>query len=412
MANNAKLYVNRAEGFVGIGLKKDDFVQDCSDIDDIIVFRRDGVMKVVRVGEKTFVGKDIEHVAVWKKNDERTTYNMAYSDAKTGKTFVKRFNVTAITRDKDYQLGSDAKGSKMLYLTVNPNGESEVVQVTLTAASTARVKIFDYDFADLAIKGRDSQGNVLTKYPVKQIKQKEVGKSTIGAQKLWFDDITGRLNTLERGALLGEFDTGDSLLVLYNDGSYEVTDLDVQQRFDMKEIQHLCKLTPDLVVNAVHFDGHKGWTMVKRFKIETQKLKERYSFLTDHAKSKILFASVKANPRIKYTLKINGKPMTGEVAIGDFMDVKGWKAVGNRLSDQMLGGIKEIELGESRLLPKPPSEDPEHTPAAKAATIAQQASLFGEEEETTSPAIEAPKKPEPEGPDKKTFRAGDTIEFD
>jgi len=412
VANNAKLYVNRAEGFVGIGLKKDDFVQDCSDIDDIIVFRRDGVMKVVRVGEKTFVGKDIEHVAVWKKNDERTTYNMAYSDAKTGKTFVKRFNVTAITRDKDYQLGSDAKGSKMLYLTVNPNGESEVVQVTLTAASTARVKIFDYDFADLAIKGRDSQGNVLTKYPVKQIKQKEVGKSTIGAQKLWFDDITGRLNTLERGALLGEFDTGDSLLVLYNDGSYEVTDLDVQQRFDMKEIQHLCKLTPDLVVNAVHYDGHKGWTMVKRFKIETPKLKERYSFLTDHAKSKILFASVKANPRIKYTLKINGKPMTGEVAIGDFMDVKGWKAVGNRLSDQMLGGIKEIELGESRLLPKPPSEDPEHTPAAKAATIAQQASLFGEEEETTSPAIEAPKKPEPEGPDKKTFRAGDTIEFD
>ncbi len=417
VANNAKLYVNRAEGFIGTGLKKDDFVQDCSDIDDIIVFRKDGVMKVVRVGEKVFVGKDIEHVAVWKKNDDRTTYNMAYSDAKTGKTFVKRFNVTAITRDKDYQLGSEAKGSKMLYLTVNPNGESEVVQVTLTAASTARVKIFDYDFAELAIKGRVSQGNVLTKYPVKQIKQKEVGKSTIGAQKLWFDDITGRLNTLERGTLLGEFDTGDSLLVLYNDGSYEVTDLDVQQRFDMKEIQHLCKLTPDLVVNAVHYDGHKGWTMVKRFKIETNKLKERYSFLTDHAKSKILFASVKENPRIKYTLKINGKPMTGEVAIADFMDVKGWKAVGNRLSDQLLGGIKEIEAGESRLLPKVAEEDAEpvpaalaadiaeHNPVAKAAGTAQQASLFGEEEETS-------KKPTPDAPDKKTFRAGDTIEFD
>jgi topoisomerase-4 subunit A len=412
VANNAKLYVNRAEGFVGTGLKKDEFVQDCSDIDDIIVFRKDGVMKVVRVGEKTFVGKDIEHIAVWKKNDERTTYNMAYSDAKTGRTFVKRFNVTAITRDKDYQLGSDTKGSKMLYLTVNPNGESEVVQVTLTAASTARVKIFDYDFAELAIKGRDSQGNVLTKYPVKQIKQKEVGKSTIGAQKLWFDDITGRLNTLERGALLGEFDTGDSLLILYNDGSYEVTDLDVQQRFEMKEILHLCKLTPDLVVNVVHFDGHKGWTMVKRFKVETNKLKERYSFLTEHNKSKLLFASVKENPRIKYTLKINGKPMTGEVAIADFMDVKGWKAVGNRLSDQLLGGIKEIEAGESRLLPKKEVVEPGMDSAAKAASTAHQASLFGEPEEAPSPAIEVPKVPEPDAPDKKTFRAGDTIEFD
>lgn len=412
VANNAKLYVNRAEGFIGTGLKKDDFVQDCSDIDDIIVFRKDGVMKVVRVGEKIFMGKDIEHVAVWKKNDERTTYNMAYSDAKTGKTFVKRFNVTAITRDKDYQLGSDAKGSKMLYLTVNPNGESEVVQVTLTAASTARVKIFDYDFAELAIKGRDSQGNVLTKYPVKQIKQKEVGKSTIGAQKLWFDDITGRLNTLERGALLGEFDTGDSLFILYNDGSYEVTDLDVQQRFDMKEIQHLCKLTPDLVLNVVHFDGHKGWTMVKRFKVETQKLKERYSFLTDHAKSKILFASIKDNPRIKYTLKINGKPMTGEVAIGDFMDVKGWKAVGNRLSDQLLGGIKEIEAGESRLLPKAEALEPSIDSEVKTASIPQQTSLFGEPEELPISAIEVPKVPEQDAPDKKTFRAGDTIEFD
>ena len=364
VANNAKLYVNRNDGFIGTSLKKDEFVQDCSDIDDIIIFRRDGVMKVVRIGEKTFVGKDIIHVAVWKKNDERTTYNMAYLDAKTGKSFVKRINVTAITRDKDYQLGSDVKGSKMLYLTVNPNGESEVVQIILTAASTARVKVFDYDFAELAIKGRDSQGNVLTKYPVKQIKQKEVGKSTIGAQKLWFDDITGRLNTQERGNLLGEFDTGDSIFLLYNDGSYEVTDTDVQQRFDVKEIQHLCKFTPELVVNAVHFDGNKGWTMVKRFHVETNKLKERFSFLTDHPKSKILFASVKENPRIKYTLKIKGKAMTGEVSIGDFMDLKGWKAVGNRLSDQMLGAVKEIDESESRLLPK--------------SDITQQTSLFEE----------------------------------
>ncbi|HRI61662.1 MAG TPA: DNA gyrase/topoisomerase IV subunit A, partial [Saprospiraceae bacterium] len=364
------------EGFIGHSLKKDEFVQDCSDIDDIIIFRRDGVMKVVRIGDKTFVGKDIVHVAVWKKNDERTTYNMAYVDGKSGRTYVKRFNVTAITRDKEYQLGSDAKNSKMLYLTVNPNGESEVVTVTLSPGCTAKIKVFDYDFAELAIKGRDSQGNVLTKYPVKQIRQKEVGKSTIGAQKLWFDDITGRLNTQERGTLLGEFDTGDNLLILYNDGSYEVTDMDVQQRFEMKEILHLCKLTPELVVNAVHFDGHKGWTMVKRFHIETSKLRERYSYLTDHPKSKLLFASVKANPRIKYTLKIKGKPMTGEVSLGDFMDLKGWKAAGNRLSDQLLGGVKEIEAGE--VSQKSPEVSGRAVPAQTESQV-QQPSLFGDE---------------------------------
>ena len=396
VANNAKLYVNRADGFIGTGLKKDEFVQDCSDIDDIIVFRRDGVMKVVRIEDKIFVGKDIIHVAVWKKNDERTTYNLAYVDAKTGKNFVKRFNVTAITRDKEYQLGSDAKGSKLLYFTANPNGESEVVSVTLSPGSTAKIKVFDYDFGELAIKGRDSLGNVLTKYPVKQIKQKEVGKSTIGAQKIWFDDITGRLNTQERGRLLGEFDTGDTLLLLYNDGSYEVTDPDTSQRFEPKEILHLGKFHADLVINAIHFDGHKGWTMVKRFRVETNKLRERYSFLTDHNKSKLLFASVKENPRIRYTLKIKGKPMSGEISLGDFMDVKGWKAVGNKLSDQGLSGIKEVESDG-------------HAPRAdKHAAEAQQADLFGSVEE---PPVQE-EKSLPKEDDKKTFKAGDTIEFD
>lgn len=398
VANNAKLYVNRADGFLGTGLKKDEFVQDCSDIDDIIVFRRDGVMKVVKIGEKVFVGKDVIHIAVWKKNDDRTTYNMAYADAKSGRSYVKRFNVTAITRDKEYQLGSEAKGSKVLYFTANPNGESEVVTVTLSPGSTAKIKVFDYDFAELAIKGRDSQGNILTRYPVKQIRQKEVGKSTIGAQKLWFDDITGRLNTQERGRLLGEFDTGDSIFVLYNDGSYEVTDTDVQQRFEMKEILHICKFKPDIVVNAVHFDGHKGWTMVKRFRIETAKIKERYSYLTDHPKSKLLFVSLKENPRIKYTLKIKGKPMTGELSLGDFMDVKGWKAVGNKLGDQLLGGVKEIE------------ETSGATAKSTDAHVPQQASLFGEDAGEAD--IPAEKPGTEDAADKKKYKTGDTIEFD
>ena len=382
VANNAKLYVNRADGFIGSSLKKDEFVQDCSDIDDIVVFRRDGVMKVVRLGEKTFVGKDIIHVAVWKKNDERTTYNMVYLDASNGRTFAKRFNVTAITRDKDYNLGSDTKGSKVVYLTANPNGESEVVTVTLTSACTAKIKVFDYDFANLTIKGRDAQGNILTKYPVRQIKQKEVGKSTIGAQKLWFDDTTGRLNTHERGGLLGEFDTGDLLLLLYNDGTYELTDTDLLQRFDMKEMVHIGKFAPETTISAVYFDGNKGWTMVKRFRIETIKLKERFSYLSDHPKSKLLFTSTADNPRVQYSLKVKGKNMKGVVNLGDFMEPKGWKALGNKLSDQLLTAVK--------LDP----EQAETTPALPK-TMPVQGDLFNSEE-----------------PPQQTFKPGDSIEFD
>jgi len=402
VANNAKLYVNLAEGFIGMGLKKDELVQDCSDIDDVIIFRRDGVMKVVKIGEKVFVGKDIIYVAVWKKNDERTTYNMVYTDGKTGRTMAKRFNVTGITRDKEYALATDAKGSKILYFTANSNGESEVVAVTLTAGSTAKIKSFDYDFSELAIKGRESQGNILTKYPVKQIRHKEVGKSTIGAQKLWYDDITGRLNTQERGALLGEFDTGDGVFVLYHNGTYEVTDTDVQQRFEPKEILFLGRFNPETIISVVHFDGNKGWTMVKRFRVETHKMRERYSFLTEHPKSKMLYASVLPSPRIRYTLKVKGKAMSGELNLGDFMDAKGWKAAGNKLSDQALSQIREVEgptptpearqpdlFGAVTPLPVPPAVAAEKTPAPKAP---------------------AEKKDKPEKKD--TYSVGQIIEFD
>jgi topoisomerase IV subunit A len=227
---------------------------------------------------------------------------------------------------------------------------------------------------------------------VRQIKQKEAGKSTIGARKLWYDEITGRLNTQERGALLGEFDTGDTILVLYQNGSYEVTDTDVQQRFDPKEILHLGKFNPEAIISAIHFDGHKGWTMVKRFRVETNKLRERFSYLTDHPKSKLLFATLQDNAHVKYTIKEKGKPLTGDVQLGTFMQPKGWKAVGNKLAEQLAANIKIIEPKAE----KPPLELEIVTPA--------QTDLFG-----APAAIPTPKASEN---GKGKLKAGDVIEFD
>ncbi|MEZ4948661.1 MAG: DNA gyrase subunit A [Saprospiraceae bacterium] len=265
VAANAKLYVNRKEGFIGTGLKKDEFVEDCSDLDDIIVFRKDGIFQVVRISDKVFVGKDILHVGVWKKGDDRTTYNMVYVDGKTGKTFVKRFNVTAITREKEYDLTKGSPHSKVLYLSVNANAEAETIGVLLSPNCRAKIKDFDFDFGELAIKGRSSQGNTLTKYPVKKITQKEVGESTLGAWKIWMDEASGRLNTDQRGILLGSFNTGDNILVLYKDGTYEVTDAELTNRYDVKNLVHIGKLDPEAAITAVHFEGSKGWTMVKTF---------------------------------------------------------------------------------------------------------------------------------------------------
>lgn len=373
VANNAKLYVNRAEGFVGTGLKKDEFIGDCSDIDDIIAFRKDGKFQVVKISDKVFVGKDLIHVAVWKKNDERTTYNMVYLDGKSGNAYIKRFNVTAITRSTEYDLSQGTPGSKLLYFSANPNGEAETIHIQLSQGCKAKVKLFDFDFSTLAIKGRSSQGNILTKYPVRKITLKEAGKSTLGAKKVWMDDVSGKLTTDNRGTYLGEFDTGDTVFVLYNDGTYEVSDFDMAKRFNPEIMLHIGKFDPEMVISAVHFEGNKGWTMIKRFRIETATLNQKFSYLTDHKNSKLLFASVKANPRVRYSIKLKSEKMEGEIFLADFVEVKGWKAMGNKLSDQRLKDIIEI-----------PSEEPEESP-----------------EVDTSEA---------DHPDK--FHTGDTIEFD
>ena len=342
VANNAKLYVNREEGFIGYGLKKDEFVGECSDIDDIIAFRKDGKFVVSRIDEKVFVGKDIIHVDVWKKGDERTTYNLIYHDQKTKRSYIKRFNVNAVIRDKEYDLTTGEKGNYVHYFSANPNGEAEIVTVNLHPRSKARNKQFEFDFAEIDIKGRGSKGNILTKYPVRKVELKEAGKSTLGAMKIWWDEVTGRLNEDERGQYLGAFDTGDHIIAVYKDGTYEIKAFDLALKFQADDLFCLEKFRPDMIISAVHYEGEKGWTLVKRFQIETSSTDQKFTFISDHNKSKLLFVSTHPSPKIQYSVKIKSETMEGDINLAEFIDVKGWKAIGNRLSEQMLKNIKDI----------------------------------------------------------------------
>jgi len=343
VAANAKLYVNRKEGFIGTGLKKDEFVTDCSDIDDIIVFRKDGKFQVTRIADKVFVGKDIIHVDVWKKGDERTTYNLAYLDGKTGRSFIKRFHVKAITRDKEYDLTTGEPHSKVLYFSANPNGEAEVVTVTLHPQSRARNKVFDFDFGELDIKGRGSKGNTLTKYPVRKIALKEVGKSTLGAMQVWMDEVSGRLNTDERGRYLGAFDTGDLILAIYKEGSYELNELDLNRKYPPKELMYIGKYDELGAISAIYYEGGKGWTLVKRFMIETNSLDQRFAFLTDHKDTRLFYATAEDDPTLQYTYRANKKKHVELLKPADFIDLKGWKALGNKLTEAKLLSVKEVE---------------------------------------------------------------------
>lgn len=333
VANNAKLYANLKEGFIGFGLKKDEFIADCSDIDDIISFRKDGKFNVVRIADKVFVGKELIYTNVWKKNDERTTYNLIYLDGKSGKTFAKRFNVTGITRDKEYDLTQGTPNSKVLYFSVNPNGESETVTITLSPACSARLKVFEFDFGELSIKGRSSQGNTITKYPVRKIIQKELGKSTLGAKTFWFDEITGKLNNDERGRKIGAFDTGDMILTIYKDGSYQITEPDTITRYETDKILDINKFDPDKIISAVYYEAEKGWTMIKRFKIETNSVNQKFRFISEHKNSKLYFATLTPESKIFCAWDTGKKNVEQEVDLDEFVSVKGWKSMGNKLCD-------------------------------------------------------------------------------
>jgi topoisomerase-4 subunit A len=271
--------------------------------------------KVVRIADKVFVGKDIIHTAVWLKSDDRTTYNMIYLDGKTGKSFAKRFNVTAITRDKEYDLTQGSKGSKALYFTSNANGESEIVNVQLSQGSTAKKKVFDFDFADLAIKGRSSQGNVVTKYPVRKITQVSVGKSSLGAMQIYMDEVSGKLNQDERGKYLGAFDTGSKLLTILKDGSYEVNELDLNKKFDVNNIVEIGNYTDESIINAIYYEGEKGWTMVKRFRIETSTMDQKFLFLPETPGTKLYFASMTKNPVVTCHYNVGKTKETKDVSL-------------------------------------------------------------------------------------------------
>ena len=387
VANNAKLYVDRKEGFMGTGMKKDEFVQDCSDIDDIIVFRKDGKFGVYRISDKVFVGKNILHIAVWKKGDDRTTYNMMYVDGASGKTMAKRFNVKSITRDREYDLTKGTKGSKVLYFTHNKNGETELVSIQLSPGCTAKKKLFEYDFADLAIKGRGSQGNTVTKYPVKKVVQLEVGTSSLGAQKFYIDPVSGRLNKNERGELLGEFDSGDALLLIYESGEYLLRDLNIDIKVNnIEQVTAKFKYNPETDFNCVYYDGEKGKTMVKRFKIETSKFDTMYKFISDHRSSALYYISNRPLDPVILNYKKGNKKMTEKYELTSLIDVKGWKAAGNRLFEGKLTSVEPEEVPEDMLNA---AEKKEETPAA----TNQPTDLFG-------------------NPSDQKLKPGDTIEFD
>ena len=346
---NTKLYVNREDGFIGAGLKKDEFVTDVSTLDDIIAFTRGGIMKVVKVSDKVFIGKDIMHVAVFQKNDERTTYNMIYVDGKTGISYAKRFNVTGVTRDKEYNLTKGSEKSKVHYFSANPHGEAEVVKIVLSPNSSARKKDLDFYFEELEIKSRSSMGNQVTKYPIKTVKFKEEGRSTLGGMKLWFDDQFGRLNTEEKGEYLGSFQPDDKLLVMYHDGTYEITDQELTQKLDAEKVIDIEKFDPEKIVTAIYLDSDKQQFNVKRFKIETTTLRNKFSFIKEGADNYLEAVTTHPEPVIKITAGRGTQQRSQKIKINNFVEVMGWKAVGNKLADFTKSTVLEWTMKEIAL---------------------------------------------------------------
>ena len=339
---NTKLYVNKEEGFVGTGLKRDEYIGDCSDIDDVIVFLRDGKMMICKVDEKKFVGKDIIYAAVFDKSDKRTIYNMVYRDGKSGPSYIKRFNVSGVTRDKLYDLTNETVGSQVLYFSANPNGEAEVLTILLRQVGSIKKLKWDVDFASIAIKGRTSKGNTVTKYPIKKIELKEKGISTLLPRKVWFDDTVQRLNTDARGELLGEFRPSDKILVISQTGKLKVITPELSTHFD-EDMVVLEKWIPKKPISAIYYDGEKERYYLKRFLVEVENKEE--IFITEHEKSQLEIVSTDYRPVAELIFtKIKGvqKPNL-TIDIENFIAIKGMKALGNQLTTDKLKQVNLLE---------------------------------------------------------------------
>lgn len=371
---NTKLYVNRAEGFVGTSLKKDEYVCDCSDIDDVIVFTREGKMMVTKVDAKTFVGKDIIHVEVFDKKDQRTIYNMIYRDGSKGSSFIKRFAVTGITRDKEYDLTNGSKGSEALYFSANPNGEAEVITVLLRQVGSIKKLKWDIDFAEVLIKGRNSKGNLVTKYAVKKIELKEKGISTLKPRKIWFDDTVQRLNVDGRGELIGEFRGQDRLLIINQSGTIKTILPELTAHFD-DDMVVIEKWLPKKPISAVYYDGEKEKYFVKRFVIENENKEE--VFISENEKSHLEIVSTDWKPMAEVVFsKERGKDQKDSIQINleEFIAVKGIKALGNQLTSEK---VKQINLLEPL-----PFEAPEEIPAEEMEVV-DETEIEGENVEET-----------------------------
>lgn len=359
---NTKLYVNREEGFIGTSLKKDEYVTDCSDIDDVIVFLRDGTMMVTKVDAKTFVGKDIIHVAVFDKNDRRTIYNMVYRDGKSGPSYIKRFNVSGVTRDKPYDLTNGTKGSQILYMSCNPNGEAEVITILLRQVGSIKKLKFDIDFADIMIKGRASKGNLVSKYPIKKIELKEKGISTLKPRKIWFDDTVQKLNVDARGELLGEFRPNDKLLVINQTGKLKTITPELTTHFDADMII-LEKWNPNKPISAIYFDGEKQKYYVKRFLVESEGREE--VFISEHAHSQLEIVSTDYRPVAELVFaKVKGIQKENlKVDLEAFISVKGIKALGNQLTSDKLKQVNLLDPlpyeAPEEVVPEEPEPDTE-----------------------------------------------------
>ena len=341
---NEKLYIDRQEGFIGTGLKKAEFVQNCSDLDDVIIFYRDGKYKVIRIADKVFVGKGVLHVQVFKKNDKRTIYNVVYRDGKTGPYYIKRFNVTSVTRDKEYDVTLGTAGSKINYFTANPNGEAELIKITLDPKSDKKKQniFMERDFAGILIKGRAAKGNLLTKESIHRISLKSHGHSTLGGRKVWFDPDVNRINYEEHGYYIGEFSDQDNILVILKNGEFYITNFDASNHYE-ENILRIEKFDADKVWTAVVFDAdNQGYPYLKRFQMEASK--RHQNFIGDNPESKMVVLTDVVFPRIQISYGgVDAARGTEEVDAEQFVGVKGFKAKGKRLTTWVVDKIEELE---------------------------------------------------------------------